>query len=545
MTTTQAPNAPAAEPTTVRPPSGGGRDLFAEVAPVNSPARVSMGSERTPDACVMVIFGVTGDLTARKLMPALWDLAVGHPLPEGFSIVGVARRPWTNEEFREEMRAAVIRGTRTPFTEEAWKTFSEGLFYVQGDFATPQTYTDLRTRLESIDETRGTLGNRLFYLATSPNYFADIIENLGSSGVAERREIYSDPHERWNRVVVEKPFGHDVESARQLIQDMATVFSEQQIFRIDHYLGKETVQNVMAFRFANVLFEPVFNRSYVEQVQITAAESIGVEGRGGYYEDSGALRDMVQSHLLQLLTVIAMEPPAVFGGDELRDEKIKVLRSVVAPSGDQLDRLAVRGQYGAGHMGGKEVGDYLSERGVRPGSQTETYVALKLEIDNWRWANVPFFLRTGKRLPRRVTEIAITFKKVPHLMFRNIGDSVPGANVITMRIQPDEGIALRFTAKVPGAGTRLRNVPMDFYYGSTFNEASPDAYERLIFDAMLGDPTLFQRRDEVETAWGIVQPVLDGWAEGLSPTRIYESGTWGPAEADAMLRDDGFAWRRP
>ena len=546
MTSTEAPTRIATDvATTISPPDGSGRNLFDDIAPIDNPLRVGMGAERTPDPCVMVIFGVTGDLTARKLMPSLWDLAVGHPLPEGFSIVGVSRRPWSDDDFREEMRAAVVRGARTPVTEEAWKQFSQGLFYVQGDFADAATYTSLAARLETIDEERRTQGNRLFYLATSPNYFSDIIENLGASGIAERREIYSDPRERWNRVVVEKPFGRDVESARELIQDMATVFSEQQIFRIDHYLGKETVQNVMAFRFANVLFEPLFNRSYVEQIQITAAESIGVEGRGGYYEDSGALRDMVQSHLLQLLTVVAMEPPAVFRGDEVRDEKVKVLRSVIPPTGPLVDVHTVRGQYGPGHMGGQPVEGYLSERGVKPDSQTETYVALKLEIDNWRWANVPFYLRTGKRLPRRVTEIAITFKKVPHLMFRNLGDAAPDTNVITMRIQPDEGIAIRFAAKVPGPANRLRNVPMDFYYGSTFGETSPDAYERLILDAMLGDPTLFQRRDEVETAWGIVQPVLDGWAEGISPTRIYESGTWGPPEADAMLREDGFQWRRP
>ena len=546
MTSTQAPARTASDLLQApSPTAGGGRNLFDDLAPVDNPLRVGMGVERTPDPCVMVIFGVTGDLTARKLMPSLWDLAVGHPLPEGFSIVGVSRRPWSDEDFREEMRAAVVRGARTPVTDEAWKQFSQGLFYVSGDFSDAATYTSLASRLETIDEERRTQGNRLFYLATSPSYFSDIIENLGASGIAERREIYSDPRERWNRVVVEKPFGHDVESARQLIQEMATVFSEQQIFRIDHYLGKETVQNVMAFRFANILFEPLFNRSYVEQVQITAAEAIGVEGRGGYYEDSGALRDMVQSHLLQLLTVVAMEPPAVFRGDEVRDEKVKVLRSVISPVGPLVDVHAIRGQYGPGHMGGQPVEGYLSERGVRPGSQTETYVALKLEIDNWRWANVPFYLRTGKRLPRRVTEIAITFKKVPHLMFRNLGDSAPDTNVITMRIQPDEGIAIRFAAKVPGPTNRLRNVPMDLYYGSTFGETSPDAYERLILDAMLGDPTLFQRRDEVETAWGIMQPVLDGWAAGSSPTRIYESGTWGPAEADAMLREDGFQWRRP
>ena len=545
MTIIQAPTYPEARPRSDGTANAVGRLLFDEAQATENPLRAGLNVARTPDPCVMVIFGVTGDLTARKLMPSLYDLAVGHPLPEGFSIVGVSRRPWSDEDFRNEMRAAVVKGARTPVTDEAWQHFSEGLFYVQGEFEKPQTYTDLSTRLATIDEQRRTRGNRLFYLATSPTAYPEIIQHLGDSGLAQRREIYADTREGWHRVVVEKPFGHDLASARQLIQEMASVFSEDQIFRIDHYLGKETVQNVLAFRFANILFEPVFNRSYVEQVQITAAESIGVEGRGGYYEDSGALRDMVQSHLLQLLTVVAMEPPATFNGDEVRDEKVKVLRAVIPPTGDEIGERTVRGQYGPGFDGGKPVEGYLVERGVRPNSVTETYAALKLEIDNWRWADVPFYLRTGKRMPRRVTEIAITFKKVPHLMFKDIGGANPDSNLITMRIQPDEGIAIRFAAKVPGPTMRLRNVPMDFYYGSAFGEQSPDAYERLLLEAMLGDPTLFQRRDEVETAWGLMQPVLDGWVEGQSPTRGYQSGTWGPEEADGMLARDGNRWRRP
>jgi glucose-6-phosphate 1-dehydrogenase len=512
-----------------------------------NPLRFGQQLERMPDPCVMVIFGVTGDLTARKLMPALYDLALTYPLPEGLSIVGVSHRAWTDEDFRQEMREAVMKSARTPVTPEGWEAFSQGLFYVQGEFTAPATYTTLAARLERIDEERRTGGNRLFYLATAPSFFPAIIDHLGESGIAQRQELYAETRQPWHRVVVEKPFGHDLVSARQLIQDMATVFSEQQIYRIDHYLGKETVQNVLAFRFANTLFEPVFNRSYIDHIQITAAEAIGVEGRGAYYEEAGALRDMVQSHLLQLLTVVTMEPPAFFDGNAVRDEKVKVLRSVVPPQGTRVALETVRGQYGPGVVGGEPVPGYLSERGVKPGSATETFVALKLSVDNWRWADVPFYLRTGKRLPRRVTEIAITFKQVPHMIFQSLtgneGNAAP--NVITIRIQPDEGIALRFAAKVPGPTMQLRNVRMDFFYGSAFGEAGPDAYEPLLLDAMLGDPTLFQRRDEVETAWGIVQPILDAWAEGVSPVRIYSAGTWGPEEADELVREDGREWRRP
>jgi glucose-6-phosphate 1-dehydrogenase len=481
-------------------------------------------------------------------MPALYDLAVGQPLPEGFSIVGVSHRDWDDEHFRQEMREAITNLAKKTVDDQGWEYFARGLFYVKGDFKDPATYTALKDRLETIDRERRTGGNHLFYLATAPGYYAPIITNLGESGLLMRQDFYHPTSEGWHRVVVEKPFGHDLASARELIAHMAPYVSERQIYRIDHYLGKETVQNILAFRFANVLFEPVFNQSYVDHVQIMAAESIGVEGRGGYYEEAGALRDMVQSHLLQVLTVVTMEPPAYFNGNAVRDEKVKVLRSVVPPRGQQVAERVVRGQYGSGFIGGRPVQGYQEERGVNPGSQTETSVALRLEIDNWRWAGVPFYLRTGKRLPRRVTEIAIEFKKVPHLMFQ----SVPGAdrfdlspNTLTIRIQPDEGISLRFAAKVPGATTQLRTVRMDFFYGSSFGEAVADAYERLLLDAMLGDPTLFARRDEVEEAWNIVQPILDAWAEGISPTVTYEAGTWGPREADDLIERDGREWRRP
>lgn len=521
-------------------------DLMDDSQHVNTnPLRAGLQMDRMPDPCVMVIFGVTGDLTARKLMPSLYDLAIGHPLPEGFSIVGVSHRDWDDETFRKEMRDAVERGARTPVTDEGWELFSQGLFYVRGDFDAEQTYTHLKTRLDHIDEERRAHGNRMFYLATAPRFYAPIIQHLGDSGIGHRQDIYFDREQGWNRIVIEKPFGRDVTTARQLNSEIGSVFSERQIYRIDHYLGKETVQNVLAFRFANTLFEPVWNRQYVDHVQITVAESLGVEERAGFYEEAGALRDMVQSHILQLLSVIAMEPPALFNGNALRDEKVKVLRAVVPPVRDELMQKTVRGQYDEGFMSGRKMPAYREEKGVAAGSKTETFVAMELGIDNWRWAGVPFYLRTGKRLPRRVTEIAIQFKQVPHLMFQSIGDVDLSPNVITMRIQPDEGIALKFAAKVPGPTTQLRPVRMDFLYGSSFGDSGPDAYERLLLDAMLGDPTLFARRDEVETAWSLMQPILDGWQDMALPVYPYESGSWGPTKADTILRRDGREWRRP
>lgn len=520
---------------------------ISEMGPGTSanPLRAGLQMDRQPEPCVMVIFGVTGDLTARKLMPSLYDLAIGHPLPEGFSIVGVSHRDWDDETFRGEMRAAVENGARTPVTDEGWALFSQGLYYVKGDFESEETYANLKARLEQVDTERRAHGNRLFYLATAPRFYAPIIEHLGASRIAHRQDIYFDKEAGWNRVVIEKPFGRDVETARKLNSEVGAVFSERQIYRIDHYLGKETVQNVLAFRFANTLFEPVWNRQYVDHVQITVAESLGVEERAGFYEEAGALRDMVQSHILQLLAVIAMEPPALFNGNALRDEKVKVLRAVVPPEREELMIKTVRGQYDEGYMSGRKMSAYRDEKGVNPASKTETYVAMELGIDNWRWAGVPFYLRTGKRLPRRVTEIAVEFKQVPHLMFQSVGDVDLSPNVITMRIQPDEGIALKFAAKVPGPTTQLRPVRMDFLYGSSFGDSGPDAYERLLLDAMLGDPTLFARRDEVETAWSLMQPILDGWEHMALPVYPYDSGSWGPKKADAMLRRQNREWRRP
>lgn len=521
-------------------------DVWGHEPQAANPLRTD-AAERMPPPCVMVIFGVSGDLTARKLMPSLYDLAVGQPpLPDEFTIVGVSHRDWDEATFRAKMREAVAESARHPVTAEAWEPFAKGLSYVQGDFGDPATYDAVARRLETVDRERHTLGNRLFYLATAPQFFSPIVRGLSDAGALERQANYMEPTEGWHRVVIEKPIGHDLASARELIAEMALLLTERQIYRIDHYLGKETVQNVLAFRFANSLFDPVWNRQYVDNVQITAAEAIGVGGRAGYYDAAGALRDMVESHLLQLLTVVAMEPPAFFNGNAVRDEKVKVIRSVVPPVGANVARHVVRGQYAPGFVGGQSVPGYLEEEGVEPGSKTETYVALRLGIDNWRWSGVPFYLRTGKRLPRRVTEIAVEFKRVPHLMFQSVGALDVSPNVISLRIQPDEGIALRFAAKVPGARTQLRTVRMDFLYGAAFGEAGPDAYERLLLDAMLGDPTLFTRRDEVEAAWAIVQPILDAWAiPGFPGPACYDAGSWGPDAAEAMIQHDGRSWRRP
>jgi len=520
-------------------------DAWAHEGEQPNPLR-SGDAERVPAPSAMVIFGVSGDLTARKLMPSLFDLTFGQPLPEGFTIVGVSHRDWSEQDFKDTMREAVTAHARTPVTPESWEAFARSLRYVRGDFADPETYRRLDETLSEPELVKRTLGNRIFYLATAPQFFSPILQGLSAAGALERQANYLEPTEGWHRVVVEKPFGHDLASARALIAEMAEILTERQIYRIDHYLGKETVQNVLAFRFANSMFDPVWNRQYVDNVQITAAESLGIEGRAGYYEHAGALRDMVESHLLQLLTVVAMEPPAFFNGNAVRDEKVKVLRTVVPPRGADVGIHCVRGQYGPGYVGGVAVPGYHEEKGVSPDSTTETYVALRLAIDNWRWSGVPFYLRTGKRLPRRITEIAVEFKQVPHLMFQNAGELDLTPNVISLRIQPDEGIALRFAAKVPGGRTQLRTVRMDFLYGAAFGQAGPDAYERLLLDAMLGDPTLFTRRDEVEAAWAIVQPILDEWDQpGTPPPHLYEAGSWGPYAADQMIERDGRAWRRP
>jgi glucose-6-phosphate 1-dehydrogenase len=504
-----------------------------------NPLREGLRLERTPDPCAVVIFGATGDLTHRKLVPALYSLAQQRLLPPQFVLVGFARRDWNDEKFREEMRLAVDEFG--PGAQGGvWESFAGALAYNRSDFSSPDGYKRLAALLRRLDEERGTSGNRLYYLATAPENYADIIRNLDEAGLTHRNE--NGP---WNRIVVEKPFGHDLASAQRLNRQLLThAFRERQVFRIDHYLGKETVQNILAVRFANLIFEPIWNAQYVDHVQITVAESVGVEGRAGYYDETGALRDMVQNHMMQLLSLVAMEAPTHFVADPVRDEKLKVLRSLQLPD-DRVLSWTVRGQYGPGHVGGAPVPAYRQEPGVPPDSSTETYVAMKLQVENWRWAGTPFYLRTGKRLPKRISEIAVVFKPVPHMLFSNSAAAGLESNILALRIQPDEGISLRFGAKVPGPTVRLRSVNMDFLYGIAFGTEPADAYERLLLDAMLGDPTLFTRRDEVEQAWRFITCVLDQWETG-SPLAgpNYPAGGWGPEEADALMERDGRAWRR-
>ncbi|HET7034866.1 MAG TPA: glucose-6-phosphate dehydrogenase [Thermomicrobiaceae bacterium] len=512
-----------------------------QVATLQNPLREGLDVERVPPPSAMVIFGASGDLTMRKLMPALYNLAVEGLLPPGFGMVGYARRPYTTEEFRQHMREAVDEfSRRRPVDREVWQSFEQGLYYVSGTFENPDGYHRLEAQLEQLDKERGTAGNRVYYLATPPDAYETIVDNLGHGGL-----VNTHP-ESFYRLIVEKPFGFDLKSAIALNDHLQTVFREDQIFRIDHYLGKETVQNIMAFRFANGIFEPIWNRNYIDNVQITVAESIGIEGRGGYYDETGALRDMAQNHLLQLLSVIAMEPPIAFEANEVRDEKVKALKAIRPIDPAEVDQYTVRGQYGPGWVSGHPVPGYREEPKVSPESMTETYVALKLIIDNWRWAGVPFYLRTGKRLPRRVSEIAIEFKQVPHPLFPPSVIEQMEPNVLAIRIQPDEGVSLKIAAKVPGPRLRLRSVNMGFLYGTAFFVESPDAYERLLLDAMKGDSTLFIRRDETEAAWRPITRILEGWSEAPPPSfPNYEAGTWGPTAADTFIERDGRRWRRP
>jgi len=491
---------------------------------------------RTPDPNVIVIFGASGDLTARKLMPALYNLALNRYLPVGFSVVGAANTPWSNEDFRRSMRTAVERFSRTqPMDAAVWESFAEGLHYVPMSFEDADAYNRLANCLQEVDRTRGTAGNRVFYLATVPGLFMTILERLGAARLAR-------PTNGWTRVIIEKPFGRDLDSARALNGAVHNSFAESQVYRIDHYLGKETVQNVMVFRFANGIFEPIWNRRYVDQFQITVAEDLGIERRGAYYERAGALRDIFQSHLLQLLSIVAMEAPPNFDAETVRDEKVKVLRSIRPVS---VETDVVRGQYGPGWVAGEEVVGYRQEDNVAADSQTETYVAIRLFIDNWRWADTPFYLRTGKRLPKRASEIAIQFKNAPHMPFARTVVQSLNPNVLVMRIQPHEGASLKIAAKIPGPTMQLRTVNMDFFYGSSFLVESPDAYERLILDCMLGDPTLFAREDEVERAWSFADRIEAAWRENTPSFPNYPAGSWGPEEADALIERDGRRWRRP
>jgi glucose-6-phosphate 1-dehydrogenase len=509
---------------------------------VINPLRAGMRHARTVAPCVMVIFGATGDLTHRKLIPALYNLALEQPLPAQFTVVGVARRPFTHEQFRQQMLEATSSFSRRTVNPVVWEAFASGLFYSQVQFNNLADYQQLGALLEQLDRERGTEGNRIFYLATQPSLYPTIIAALRATGLAQRG---SGDAPGWPRIIVEKPFGHDRASARALNDDLSTAFAESQIYRIDHYLGKETVQNILVMRFGNGIYEPIWNRRYIDHVQITAAESVGVEGRAGYYDEAGALRDMIQNHMMQLLTLVAMEPPAAFLADAVRDEKVKVLRSIAPQADAEIAHNVVRGQYGAGWQGGVHVTSYREEPGVKPGSPTETFVALKLELENWRWAGVPFYLRTGKRLTKRLTEVAIQFKRPPYLLFRGTGADEMQTNVLSLRIQPNEGISLRFGAKVPGQEMQVRPVNMEFFYGRAFGAQPPEAYERLLLDCMHGDSTLFTRRDETDLSWGLVDAIARAWS--LQPPAAipqYDPGTAGPQEADTLIERDGRTWRR-
>jgi glucose-6-phosphate 1-dehydrogenase len=503
-----------------------------------NPLRAGMRLEPTAPPCAIVIFGATGDLTRRKLLPALFRLAQQRLIPGEFAILGTARQPLSDEEFRALMKAALTEfGADDSLDESEWQSFAKRIFYIAGDLSDAQLYQELRIKLEEIDKEFDTQGNRIFYLATAPDYFGVIAKQLGEAKLAKPRKG------SWTRIIVEKPFGRDLESARALNKTLAAVFAENQIYRIDHYLGKETVQNLLVFRFANSIFEPLWNRQYIDHIQITNAETLGVEGRGAYYEKAGALRDMIQNHVFQVTSLIAMEPPASLSANGVRDEKFKAMQSVHPLAVDSVDEFAVRGQYGPGTVLGDTVPGYRQEPGVDPNSSTETFVALKLYFDNWRWAGVPFYLRSGKRLQKHVTEIAIQFKEVPQRLF-NDSDAPLEPNVLVIRIQPNEGISLRFAAKLPGQALRIRSVNMDFRYGSSFGVKPPEAYERLLLDCMLGDSTLYARRDMVERGWEIVTPILEAWKKPAPDFPNYEAGSWGPRAAFELIERDGREWRK-
>jgi glucose-6-phosphate 1-dehydrogenase len=484
----------------------------------------------------VVLFGVTGDLARKKVMPAIYDLASRGLLPPGFSLVGFGRRDWSHDDFRKVVGESVRAHARTPFREDVWQNLASGIRFVPGTFDDSTAFDLLRETVEKLDQERGTGGNHAFYLSIPPESFPTVCEQLQRSGLNQKEG------DSWSRVVIEKPFGHDLDSARELNSIVGAVFGSDSVFRIDHYLGKETVQNILALRFANQMFEPVWNANYVDHVQITMAEDIGIAGRAGYYDGIGAARDVIQNHLLQLLALTAMEEPVSFQAPALRAEKAKVLSAVRLMT--DLAKSTARGQYVQGWQGGELVIGYLEEEGVKATSTTETYAALKVEIDTRRWAGVPFYLRTGKRLGKRVTEIAVVFKRAPHLPFDQTATEELGQNAIVIRIQPDEGITMRFGSKVPGSAMEVRDVNMDFGYGSSFTESSPEAYERLILDVLLGDPPLFPRHEEVELAWQILDPVEAFWAKRGRPDP-YPAGGWGPEGADDMMRRDGRTWRKP
>lgn len=507
---------------------------------LDNPLREGLTTERAPSPCVFVIFGASGDLTRRKLVPALYNLAVSRLLPAGMSIVGFAITDVTSEQFRTNMKADSSQfSRRRPLDEAIWNDFASRLYYVSGSFEDPANFIKLRDKLDELDRTNGTRQNRIFYLAIPPSLFSMVGGNLAKAG------LVADPADdkRFTRIIVEKPFGRDLSSGEALNAELHKYFAESQIYRIDHYLGKETVQNLMAFRFGNEIFEPLWNHHHVDHMQITVAEDIGVEGRGKFYEEAGTTRDIVQNHLLQLLMVTAMEAPTAFEADAVRDEKVKVLKALRPIVGKQAQKLTARGQYGAGNFAGTPVPAYRDEPNVSKTSSIETFVSMKLEIDNWRWAGVPIYIRAGKRLTKRTTEISVHFKRVPHAMLTPKGPIE--ADALALKIQPDDGISLRFIAKVPGPTMTLRPVNMDFRYGTTFGDSSPEAYERLILDCMIGDPTLFARSDEVTAAWKFITPIHQAWAAAPPPAfPNYAAGTWGPPEAIELMERDGRHWRR-
>jgi glucose-6-phosphate 1-dehydrogenase len=490
----------------------------------------------TAGPCAMVLFGATGDLTMRKLVPALYNLVTANLLPQEFAIIGVAIDALNLEDFRNRVTGFLqpeVRGT------EKWAWFIQRLYYEYGDFADSATYSRLQERLTAVDQERRTEGNYLFYLATAPRFFAPIVQELNRANLSKQE------NGRWRRVVVEKPFGHDLESAKILNREIKGVLAEDQIYRIDHYLGKETVQNIMVFRFDNAIFEPIWNRRYIDHVQITNAETVGVEQRGGYFDKAGTLRDMVPNHIMQLLSLTAMEPPVSFHADAVRNEQAKVLEAIQPLDAEDVLHCSIRGQYGEGLLDGTRVRGYRSEPGVSPESNTETFVALKLNIDNWRWAGVPFYVRTGKRMPKRHTEITIEFKRIPFVLFRHTPFHKLHTNQLVIHVQPAEGIALSFGAKIPGAILRVGSVEMSFEYSKYFGEAAYTGYEVLLYDCMIGDATLFQRADMVEAGWRVVDPILDVW-KALPPRKFpnYAAGNWGPKEADSLMQSDQREWRK-
>ena len=502
---------------------------------IENPLREGLRLERTPEPCTMVIFGASGDLTRRKLVPSLYSLTQQSLLPGGFSIVGAARTPMSSEDFRARMKEAVHEFLGEGQVDgSVWEQCAAGMFYTPTDVEDEESFKRLSELLSQMDQERGTSGNRLFYFSTPPTLYAPLTRRLGSVGL--------NRSSGWTRVIIEKPFGHDLESMQALNKQVLEVFGEDQVYRIDHYLGKETVQNILVLRFANGIFEPLWNRRYIDHIQITAAESLGVENRGGYFDQAGVLRDMIQNHLFQIFTLVAMEPPVSLEADAVRDEKTKVMQAIRPIESQNIDQFAVRGQYGPGVVNGQPVEGYREEKNISPDSSTETYAALKLLVDNWRWADVPFYLRSAKRLPKQVTEVAVQFRRAPHLLFKSSEPLQP--NSLTLRIQPDPGITLRFGAKLPGQAIKVRTVNMDFRYGTSFGKRSPDAYERLLLDAMLGDSALFARGDMVETAWEVLMPVLDAWQKPADHFPNYESGSWGPSEGDQFMEKGGRRWRR-